>query len=736
MTIEPREFRRESHEMNPKITLIGAGSVVFAKRLIADVLQFPELSDARICLMDIDEERLRVAELVARKMIAKLGSRVTVEATLNQREAVRGANYVICTIQVGGYKPGTVIDFEIPKKYGLRQTIADTLGVGGIFRALRTIPVINQIARDIADFGAPDCLFLNYTNPMAMNCWAVDRAVGIPHVGLCHSIQGTSQQLASFCGLPMKDISYLVAGINHMAFFLKFEYQKQDAYPLLFKLLENPEFKEEKVRFEMMRRLGFFVTESSEHQSEYTPYFIHHGSELIEKFDIPLDEYIRRCELITASWQNEEKLITGGEGADIDIPARSHEYGAYIIRAREANVPTVIYGNVPNRGLITNLPEGCCVELPCLVDGQGLQPTRIGDLPAQLAGICRTNINPQEMTVEAALTGKREHIYHAAMLDPHTAAQLPLDKIWSLCDELIAAHQKVGLLSEYQPVIRHTGKSFAGTGDRVIATLRPASTLVPATAEEIRMEVEIENPDSVDHAVSLRVVASVDGITTETVAAVVPAGTTVRHPVKVGGGALSASQVEFHLLSDDRNVLGLGTLMASRDEVVLTTGTLARLPLTLAGFPAGEIRLKKKSTGIQVGVTVIDSHVVTAGPGEQLMDRSCVELSFADDVPGVKALNIYCLPNPESDQPTVTLGDFHAVPVEQATQKLEAGSYEIEVLLPWSALARTTAPSAVLFHAAVTIAALGDAHSGGKTSLSGKFGVDYDVSHFSLLTLQ
>lgn len=286
----------------PKITLIGAGSVVFAKRLIGDILQFPALANSEICLMDIDPARLKVAKIMTQKMVEKVGTRAKVTATTSRRTAVKNANYVICTIQVGGNKPGTVIDFEIPKKYGLKQTIADTLGVGGVFRALRTIPEINAIAKDIADVGAGDCLFLNYTNPMAMNCMAVDQEVGIPHVGLCHSVQGTSQQLAKYCNLPYKDVNYLVAGINHMAFFLRFEYKGQDAYPLLFQALENPQiFVQNKVRFEMMRRLGYFVTESSEHQAEYVPYFIHHGPKMIDAFDIPIDEYIRRCESIISS---------------------------------------------------------------------------------------------------------------------------------------------------------------------------------------------------------------------------------------------------------------------------------------------------------------------------------------------------------------------------------------------------------------------------------------------------
>ncbi|MDQ8199390.1 alpha-glucosidase/alpha-galactosidase [Pelagicoccus enzymogenes] len=452
--------------MQTKITLIGAGSVVFAKNLISDLLQFKEFSGIHICLMDIEADRLKVAEVMTRKVIAKLGVAATVSATLDRTEAIRGAKYVICTIQVGGYKPGTVIDFEIPKKYGLKQTIADTLGIGGIFRALRTIPKLVDIARDIEAVGAPGCLFLNYTNPMAMNCMAVDRAVGIPMVGLCHSVQGTSKQLSNYLGLDYKDVTYKVAGVNHMAFFLEFKNRGQDAYPLLFKKLEDPNFQEDKVRFEMMRRLGYFVTESSEHQAEYNPHFIHFGEDLIKKFDVPIDEYIRRCESIISSWKQTENDLLGGDG-DIEVKPQTHEYGSYIIHSMETGVPRVIYGNVPNTGLITNLPHRCCVELPILVDNSGLQPTFIGDLPPQLAAICRSNVNPQELAVEAALTGKREHIYHAAMSDPHTAAALPLDKIWAMCDDLIEAHSKEGYFPQYSNTIRNTGRGFAGTADKV-----------------------------------------------------------------------------------------------------------------------------------------------------------------------------------------------------------------------------------------------------------------------------
>ena len=315
--------------------------------------------------MDIDPARLKVAEIMANRMIAALGVKAKVVATLDQRVAIKGARYVICTVQVGGYEPGTVIDFEIPRKYGLLQTIGDTLGVGGIFRALRTIPVMTEIARNIAELGAPGCLLLNYTNPMAMNCTAVARATGIPHIGLCHSVQGTSRQLATYAGLPYEDITYLVAGINHMAFFLKFKYRGQDAYPFLFNLLEKPDFKQDRVRFEMMRRTGYFVTESSEHQSEYVPYFIHHGKKMIEQFEVPIDEYLRRCQAGLRTWKQTEDDLLGRYGK-IAVNPQSHEYGSFIIHSRETNTPRVIYGNVPNTGLIDNLPSGVCVELPCL----------------------------------------------------------------------------------------------------------------------------------------------------------------------------------------------------------------------------------------------------------------------------------------------------------------------------------------------------------------------------------
>jgi len=421
------------------ITLLGAGSTVFAKNLLGDILSFPELANSEIRLFDIDPERLKTSEVVANKVAQALGAKPKIMTTTDRKKALENADYSIAMFQVGGYKPSTLIDFEIPKKYGLRQTIADTLGIGGIMRGLRTIPVMLDMCRDMEEV-AGDITFLNYVNPMAMNCWAMSRATSIKTVGLCHSVQGTAEQLADDIGVDINGINYIAAGINHMAFYLKFEKDGQDLYPAIHKVLnENRAPDWNLVRYEIFKRFGYFVTESSEHFAEYTPWFIKRDRpELIEQFNIPIDEYIRRCENQIAGWhQLREDLITNDLPLEVN---RSHEYGSLIIHSMETGQPRVVYGNVPNRGLINNLPEGCCVEVPVLVDKSGLQPTKIGNLPPHLAAMMQTNINVQAMTVEAALTGKREHVYHAAAFDPHTAAELSLDQIWNLCDDLLAAH--------------------------------------------------------------------------------------------------------------------------------------------------------------------------------------------------------------------------------------------------------------------------------------------------------
>ena len=355
------------------------------------------------------------------------------------------ADYVINMVQIGGYKPSTVIDFEIPKKYGLRQTIADTLGIGGIFRGLRTIPFMMDLCNDMEE-QCPDALLLNYTNPMAMLCWAVNQYSGIANIGLCHSVQGTAQQLCHDMGIPYNEVNYLCAGINHMAFYLKFEHNGRDLYPEIHRVVEEGRVPDwNRVRYEMLKWLGYFVTESSEHFAEYTPYFIRRDHpEYIERFNVPLDEYIRRCEVQIAGWEAQREKMERGE--DLEVK-RSDEYGALIIHSMETNTPRVVYGNVENNGLIDNLIPGSCVEVPCLVDKNGIQPTRIGSLPPQLAALMMTNVNVQSLTVEAALTGRKEHIYQAAMLDPHTSQDLGLDDIRALVDDMITAHE--GWIPEY-----------------------------------------------------------------------------------------------------------------------------------------------------------------------------------------------------------------------------------------------------------------------------------------------
>jgi alpha-galactosidase len=422
-----------------KITFIGAGSTVFAQNLMGDILSFPELQNVTLSLHDIHPERLRTSEIVAHKVAEALGVSPRIEATSDRRQALDGANYAISMFQVGGYKPSTVVDFEAPKKYGLRQTIADTLGIGGIMRGLRTIPVFLDICRDMQEL-CPDVTFLQYVNPMVMNCWAISRAAKIKTVGLCHSVQGTAEQLARDIRVPIDEINYFCAGINHMAFYLRFERNGEDLYPSIRRVVAEQRIPDwNRVRYEIFQRLGYFVTESSEHFSEYVPWFIKRDrSDLIEEFNIPLDEYIRRCENQIAGWERLRKQLE--DPASKLTVRRSHEYGSGIIHSMETGQLRMINGNVPNTGLIDNLPQGCCVEVPCIVDKNGVQPLNVGSLPPQLAALMQTNLNVQALTVEAALTGKREHIYHAAMLDPHTAAELSLDQIWALVDDLIAAH--------------------------------------------------------------------------------------------------------------------------------------------------------------------------------------------------------------------------------------------------------------------------------------------------------
>jgi alpha-galactosidase len=404
-----------------KVTLIGAGSTVFARTLISDVLAYPELTEElTVALMDVDADRLRATE----RMTAAAG--VDVQATLDRRAALDGADYVFTMFQVGGYRPATVIDFDVPKRFGLRQTIGDTVGIGGIMRGLRTIPVLLDVCRDMEEL-CPEALLLQYVNPMAMLCWAVARESSIRAVGLCHSVQGTARELAVDLGVDRLD--YLCAGINHLAFYLQLAHEGRDAYPELRAKTDIPDWN--RVRYEVLRHFGYFCTESSEHLAEYVPWFIKSTRpELIDEFNIPLDEYLRRCEEQLAQ-PVPERLAA----------ARSDEYGAQIIHALETGKPFRFNGNVMNDGLIDNLPS-CCVEVPCTADENGITAQPVGALPPQLAALIRTNVNVQELTVEAALTDSRDHVYHAAMLDPHAAAELSLEEIHELVDQLLEAHSQ------------------------------------------------------------------------------------------------------------------------------------------------------------------------------------------------------------------------------------------------------------------------------------------------------
>jgi alpha-galactosidase len=424
----------------PKTVFLGAGSTVFARNLLGDILGHEELADSEIVLHDLDGQRLRTSELVARRVCEALKAPARISVTTDRREALDGADYAINMIQVGGYDPCTITDFEVPKRFGLRQTIGDTLGIGGIMRGLRTIPVLLAMCADMEDL-CPDVWFLNYTNPMAINCRAINRISRIRTVGLCHSVQGTAFELSHDLGIPYGEIDYLAAGINHMAFYLKFERDGEDLYPRLRALAQSSGVPDDnRVRYDVMRRLGYFVTESSEHFAEYVPWFIKRDrADLIERFNIPLDEYPRRCLAQIANWEAERERLEGDGTIEVQP---SFEYAATIIRSIETGKPRVIYGNVANEGLIDDLPAGCTVELPCLVDGNGVQPTRIGALPPQIAALIRTNVNVQELTVEAALTGRVDHVYHAAMLDPHTSAELDLDQITELVDALLLAHRE------------------------------------------------------------------------------------------------------------------------------------------------------------------------------------------------------------------------------------------------------------------------------------------------------
>ncbi|SPT57392.1 alpha-glucosidase/alpha-galactosidase [Actinomadura madurae] len=418
-----------------KIVFVGAGSVVFTQALLADLLGFPELADARIALHDVDAERLATAEAAARRIAEARGARPVITAHLERREAFDGADFVINMIQVGGHG-STVIDFEVPARFGLRQTIADTIGVGGIFRALRTFPVLDGIAADMAEC-CPDAWLLNYTNPMAMNVWYLAAATPVRNaVGLCHSVYWTTRGLAELVGVPYEEVSYLAAGVNHQAWVLTFQRDGEDLYPRLDEAIERDPELRRRVRVEMYRRLGHYPTETSEHSAEYVPWFMRHDAE-VARLRIPVDEYIRVSEENLREYATTRAALAAGEPIPVE---GSMEYAPQIIHSMVTGRPRVVYGNVVNRGLIGNLQEGCAVEVPCLVDAQGVQPTAVGDLPPQCAALNRSFVSVGELTVRAAAEGRPDHIRHAAMADPNTAATLTIEEIWTLCDEMVKAH--------------------------------------------------------------------------------------------------------------------------------------------------------------------------------------------------------------------------------------------------------------------------------------------------------
>ncbi|HAS81819.1 MAG TPA: alpha-glucosidase/alpha-galactosidase [Verrucomicrobia bacterium] len=465
-----------------KITFMGAGSTVFVKNIIGDSMLKPSLHDAHIALYDIDGVRLKESKAMLDTLNTNINEgRATITAHLGVRQrraALKGADYVINAIQVGGYEPCTVTDFEIPKRYGLRQTIADTIGIGGIFRALRTIPVMFDFADDM-EVVCPNAWLLNYTNPMSILTGAMLRATSIRTVGLCHSVQGCARWLLKASGMELPEkLRWNIAGINHQSWLLEIADGGQDLYPeikrrakqslqKILKIGGPAAFKEQQIkklgeegwkasherlaamdmiRLTMMLNFNYYITESSEHSAEYMPYWIKSGyPELIEQYGIPLDEYPRRCISQIGEWERRSREWVGNSSL---THTATHEYGASIMESIETDVTCRIGGNVMNDGLIENLPPEACVEVPCLVDRNGVQGCIVGRLPEQCAGLNRTHINVHLLTIEAAVTGRKDAIYQAAMLDPHTSAELPIDKIRAMCDDLIKAH------GDYLPTYR------------------------------------------------------------------------------------------------------------------------------------------------------------------------------------------------------------------------------------------------------------------------------------------
>ncbi|MEM1581678.1 MAG: alpha-glucosidase/alpha-galactosidase [Candidatus Bathyarchaeia archaeon] len=430
-----------------KVTIIGAGSHVFSRRLITDLLSYPELRDGTIVLMDIDKERLDLVTAFARRLVEQCDFKTRIESTTDRHVALDGADYVIVSIRVGGFD-AYKLDLEIPAKYGVIQGIGDTIGPGGVFYGLRHVPAVLDICHDMEDL-CPDALLINYTNPMAIICWAVNDYTRIKCIGLCHSVQGTAAELARYLGVSVEELSYWVAGINHMAWFLELRWRGKDAYPILREKFKDPSVYERDdahwagadiVRVEIFKAFGYFNTESSQHMSEYVPYF-RKRPESLKKFKLinPL-ERLDRMERSRAMQDEELKRLLS-EGYKFPL-VRSQEYCSYIIHSIETGISRRINGNVQNNGLITNLPYGCCVEVPCLVDKSGIHPCYVGNLPPQCAALNRTNINVQELAVKAAVEKDKTLAFQAVLLDPLTSAILTIDEIYNMVEEMFKVEAK------------------------------------------------------------------------------------------------------------------------------------------------------------------------------------------------------------------------------------------------------------------------------------------------------
>ena len=444
---EKFQSKVELMKTRTKITFLGAGSTIFLKNLIGDSFLFESLKDTEIVLYDIDKERLEESRLVIEALNKTINDKramiVTYLGEKQRKDALRDADFVFNAVQIGGYDPATIVDFDIPKKYGLKQTIGDTIGIGGIFRGLRTIPVVIDFVKDM-EIVCPNALFLNYTNPMSMVTGAIQKVSTIKSIGLCHSVQVCAPDLLKSLNMDAKDLRWNIAGINHMAWLLDIRDGKKDLYPEIKKRAfekNRDEKHDDMVRFEMMGYFGYYITESSEHFSEYTPYWIRRDSpELIEKFNIPLNEYPRRCIDQIDDWNKRKEDIING---NVLSHEKTREYGADIMNAVLTDNPICIHGNIINSaGYITNLTKNSIVEVPCMIDGNGISGVFVGELPTQCAALNQTNINVHLLTIEAALTHSREAVYQAAMLDPHTSQYLAPEKIIEMCNEMLEAHSK------------------------------------------------------------------------------------------------------------------------------------------------------------------------------------------------------------------------------------------------------------------------------------------------------